>query len=383
VVEHRKDTSIFQLIDRKKFDELVVKWDMDKGVRSFTTWEMMSALTICMALRLNSYRELEETLGIPRSTFGDAMSNRFHGFFRDLCDQILFQIRGRTRDRKIKRGIRQILAIDSSECRVHGSLFSLPNWKQRQSEGRHASCKLHAVYDVEGGWIDDFKITGGRKHDSPISLHLELQANKTYVFDRAYNDIDFWLKIIAAGSHFVTRLKDCKLLTKLQIEVLKQKGAENGVLYDGFYQPSKAQFYRRQEAIEVTCLRHIIYRDPDTRKVFHFITSDLKCPAQTVADVYKRRWAVELLFRWLKGHLDIRYLAVKNSNAVKIQLAVAVLIQLLLNLKKMVTGFIGTLWDLLRRIRSSLNRQTLYASGAPEGCRWREATGAGPRGLCL
>jgi putative transposase len=383
VGKYRKDTSIFQLIDRKKFDDLVEKWDMDKGVRSFTTWEMTSALATCMALRLSSYREVEETLGIPRSTFGDAMNARFHGFFQDLCDQVLLQVRGRTRDRKIKRGIRQILAIDSSECRVHGSLFSLPNWKQKHSNGHQASCKLHAVYDVDGGWIDDFKITGARKHDSPISLQLALQADKTYVFDRAYNDLDFWLKIIAAGSHFVTRLKDCEKVKTLQIEVLKQKGSADGVLYDGFYRPSAVQLHRHREAMEVTCLRHIIYRDPDTRKIFHFITSDLKCPAQTIADVYKRRWAVELLFRWLKGHLDIRYLAAKNPNAVKIQLAVAVLLQLLLNLKKMVTRFIGTLWDLLRKIRSSLNRQTLCESGAPDGCRWKEPTGANQQGLCL
>jgi hypothetical protein len=91
----------------------------------------------------------------------------------------------------------------------------------------------------------------------------------------------------------------------------------------------------------------------------------------------------QLLFRWLKGHLDIRYLPVKNSNAVKTQLAVAVLIQLLLQLKKIVTKFDGTLWEMLRKIRATVNRKILAASGPPEGCRWRSAPIKPDPPLCL
>lgn len=382
MIHHRSDFSLFQLIDRKTFDQLVQKHGMDKSIRTFSTWELTCALITCMTFRLSSFREVEEALGIPRSTFGDALEGRFHGFFQDLCDHILLQIRGRTADRKVRRGIRELLAIDSTECRVHGSLFSLPQWKLKQTEGHEASCKLHAVYHVDGGWVDDFKITGARKHDSPVSLQLRLLADKTYVFDRAYNDLDFWLKIIAVGSHFVTRLKDCGQLRKLEAEVLAEKRDAVGVLYDGLYRPSLVQYHRHREELEVTQIRHIIYRDPETKKVFHFISSDLKCPAETVAAIYKRRWAVELLFRWLKGHLDIRYLAVKNSNAVKIQLAIAVLVQLLLQLRKLATGFQGTLWQMLRAIRSSAIRQILAASGKADGCRWNDAPMSPERGLC-
>lgn len=381
--KHRNDSSFFQLINRKSFDQLVEKHGMDKGVRSFSTWEMTCSLITCMTFRLNSYREVEETLGIPRSTFGDAMNERFHGFFQDLCDQILLEIRGRTQNRKIRRGIREILAIDSTECRVHGSLFNLPGWRLKHTIEREAGCKLHTVYNVDGGWIDDFKITGVRKGDSPVSLQLRLLSNKTYVFDRAYNDLDFWLKIMEAGSHFVTRLKDCPNIKKLQTNVLKKFPDQNGVLWDGFYIPSPSQYNRHREKLEVSQLRHIIYRDQDTKKVFHFVSSDLISPPKTIADVYKKRWAVELLFRWLKGHLDIRYLAVKDSNAVKIQLAIAVLVQLLFQLKKLVTGFRGTLWEMLRKIRAIAIRQSLIESQPPDGCRWGEAFIKPQQELCF
>lgn len=373
--KHRKDSSLFQLIDRKLFDGLVLKWGMDKGVRSFSTWEMTCALVNCMTMRLGSYREVEQTLRIPRSTLGDAMIERSHGFFEDLCDLILLQIRGRTKDRKVKRAIREILAIDSSECSVHGSMFTTPGWSQRKAFGHQASCKLHVVWNVGGDWVEDFIVTGGRKHDSPVSLYLRLTSNKIYVFDRAYNDLSFWLKITDAGSHFVTRLKDCAKNRALRDKILRKSKDQDGVLYDGDYEPSAVLEIRHRERLKAVRIRHIIYRDPETKKVFHFATSDLRASAQTIADIYKQRWAVELLFRWLKGHLNIRYLPVKDTNAVKIQLASSVLVQLLLRLKKILMKFDGTLWALLRLIRSTLVREALVLSGVPDGCRWKAPPG--------
>jgi len=373
VGKHRKDSSLFQLIDRKLFDGLVLKWGMDKGVRSFSTWEMTCSLVNCMTMRLGSYREVEQTLRIPRSTLSDAMGVRSYGFFEELCDQILLQIRGRSKDRKVKRAIREILAIDSSECSVHGSMFTTPGWSQRKAFGHKAGCKLHVVWNVGGDWVEDFIVTGGRKHDSPVSLYLRLSPKKIYVFDRAYNDLSFWLKIIDAGSHFVTRLKDCAKNRDLRAKILRKAMNKDGVLYDGAYEPSAVLAIRHRERLRTVRIRHIIYRDPATKKVFHFATSDLRSSAQAVADIYKQRWAVELLFRWLKGHLNIRYLAVKNTNAVKTQLASSVLVQLLLRLKKILMKFDGTLWALLRLIRSTLVREALVLSGVPDGCRWKVA----------
>jgi hypothetical protein len=332
---------------------------MDKSVRSLKTWDMTQALVDALALRLSSFREIEEAVGIPRSTFGDALSTRFPGFFQDLSDLVLNQIRSQTKNRKTRRAIREILAIDSTDCTVNGGIFSLPGWQTRRAEGGQAACKLHVVFNVEGEWIDDFKITGVRRHDSPVSMELRILPGKTYVFDRAYSDLAFWLKIMASGSHFVTRLKECSRIRKFLAEILSKVGDKDGVLWDGLYVPSPIQFNRHRESLKESQIRHIIYRDPETKKIFHFVTSDRRASAQLIAKIYRRRWAVELLFRWLKSNLDIRYLAVKNANSVKIQLAVAVLIQLLLQLKKIMMNYQGTLWALLRSLRTAQTRHFL------------------------
>lgn len=374
--KNRNDRELWQFIDRKKFDALADKWDVDKWVRELKTWELTCALLTLMTHRLSTYREVEQTLDIPRSTFGDALVNRYYGFFEDLCDMLLLDIRGRTRDRKIKRAIREILAIDSTECRVHGSLFSTPGWRPTHSKGHQAMVKLHVVWNIEGEWIEDFIITGARRHDSPVSLQFELQTNKMYVFDRAYNDVTFWLKIIDVGSHFVTRLKDHSIAL-LKDGKKAEATEEEGVLYDGIYKPNPQTLVNagiskdRREDVQ---FRYIVYRDPETKKVFYFVTSDFKSSAQSIAETYKRRWAVELLFRWLKGHLDIRYLESRDTNAVRIQLAAAVLTQLLLQLKKISEKYDGTLWELLCSIRTELIRESLSRRDSPGDCRWKSAS---------
>lgn len=366
--QHRKGLSLFQLIDRKKFDALAKKHGIDRSVRSFKTWEFTQALICSFVMRLGSFREVESALNIPDSTFGDALRLRHSEFFRELCDVVLLEIRGKSESRKCRKAIRQILAIDSSEIDVHGSLFDEPGWKKKYTIGHKASAKLHVVWNVDGQWVEDFLITPSRKGDSPVSLNLRLSPRKMYVFDRAYNDFNFWQKIVSAKSDFVTRLKDCASYRTLQQSLLRGNQNATGVIYDGPF-VSTALSARKSELQ----LRHIVYRDPMSNKIFHFVTSNRRMNGETIAGIYKKRWAVELLFRWLKGHLDIRRLPTKNPNAIRTQLAVAVLVQLLLQLKKTIDEYSGTLWDLLRTIRTGLCQQILIEYGPAEDCRWSSA----------
>src|SRR5665213_799078 len=364
-------SELFQLIDRKKFDSLVDKWSMDKSIRSLSTWEMTCALVSSMALQLGSYRDIEMVLRIPRSTLSDALNQRCHGFFQELCEEILMNIKAKSRNRKIKRAIRQVLALDSTECRVHGSLFTTPNWKPKNSktDAHSASVKLHVVWDIAGEWIEDFRISPARRNDTPVSRNFDIQKNKTYVFDRAYDAVDLWMKIIENDAHFVSRLKHCHFNVSQRRRVLPDN---DGVLLDTIYFPSQPTLNRLpQEQRLKARFRHIVFRDPQTKKVFDFITSDFDSSAASIAGIYKQRWAVELLFRWLKGHLNIRYLPAKKPNSIKTQLAIAVLLQLLLQFKKITARYRGTLWQLLRKIRTTLQREGLVGIEVPPDCRWK------------
>lgn len=274
--QHRKRLSLFQLIDRKKFEALAKKHRIDRSVRNFKTWEFTQALIYSFVMRLGSFREVEMALGIPDSTFGDALKLRHSEFFRELCDLVLLEIRGKTEYRKCRKAIRQILAIDSSEIDVHGTLFDQPGWKKKYTIGHKASAKLHVVWNVDGEWVEDFLVTPSRKNDSPVSLKLRLLPMKMYVFDRAYNDFNFWKKVVEAKSDFVTRLKDCASYRKLQKSVLRGHQNVDGVIYDGPFVSTSLSVRKSKMK-----LRHIIYRDSDSQKVFHFVIFNKKMSGVT------------------------------------------------------------------------------------------------------
>lgn len=356
---------LFQLIEKKDFDKLAEKWKIDKWVRELDTWKLTKVLITAMVHRLESFREVEQVLAIPRSTLSDALARRCSGFFMELCDQILLRIYGQIQDRKSRQTIREILAIDSSEVRVHGSMFSTPRWRQRNRYGRQAAAKIHLVWNVDGGWIDDYIVTGSCQNDSPASKLLRIRSGCTYVFDRAYTSVNFWTKIMDKHSHFITRLKQRSVNTiKLPKSVVNSK--ENGILHDGVYKPTGTTTRCKMPRHHLeTKFRFIIYRDSKTKKTFYFVTSDWNSSAEDIAEVYKQRWSVELLFRWLKGHLKIRHLPTKNINAAKVQLAVAVLIQLLLKLKQTISKFSGTPWEMLRELRTSAIKQSLSRQTFP------------------
>ena len=205
--------SLLQLIPRRKFDQLCEKWQMDKGVRNFSTWEQTCALILTYILELKSYREVELTLGIARSTFSDANSRRSHGFFEELCQLILLEIRTASTSRKVRRAIKNLIALDASEMSVHGSLFYLPGWQWKSTSKRKAGIKFSALFNVDGEWIEDFRISLVRSHDSPISKQFEIKRDKIYVFDRGYTNfvvfkIDFNLSFSKPSNKVRSSLHD-------------------------------------------------------------------------------------------------------------------------------------------------------------------------------
>lgn len=358
--DHGKKFDLFQLIPRSEFSELCKKWEIDKGVRSFSTSQQVWTLVMTYLLRLESLREVELALGVPKSTLSDANATRPAGFLQELCELVLSRILIQSKSRKVRGSIRTLLAVDSTECQVHGSLSNILGWKSRGGGGKtggKASSKLHVVWNINGEWIDDFRITDGRTHDLKAAQGFRIQPHSYYVFDRAYSSLRYWWKITIHDSHFVTRLKQMPRYRMKSFSVEREKKDAVGVLWDGSWKPTQSTLRNNQEIPKDIEFRHIIYRDFKTKKIFHFITSDWNADPQLIADIYKKRWAVELLFRWLKGHMNIRYLPFRNVNAVKTQLAAAVLTQLLIQLHRLKCQFNGSLWEFLRILRNFFTQE--------------------------
>ncbi len=152
------------------------------------------------------------------------------------------------------------------------------------------------------------------------ALALDLitpEAGSIYVMDRGYVDFCRLYVFHQAGAFFVTRTKiNMRYYRVYSHTVDKTTGviADQTITLDGFY--SKKDYPQH--------MRRISFRDPDTGKRLVFLTNNFVLSAETIAALYKKRWQVELFFKWIKQNLRIKHFFGTSENAVKTQIWIAV-----------------------------------------------------------
>lgn len=92
----------------------------------------------------------------------------------------------------------------------------------------------------------------------------------------------------------------------------------------------------------------------ETGKQLRILSNDLDAPAAEIAALYRRRWAIELFFRWIKQTLKVRHFYGRSENAVRIQIAVALIAFVLLRLAHLACHCAETMTRFSRLIRTAV-----------------------------
>ena len=349
--------SLLKLIPRSTFNALVKKHGVDTGVRGLTTRAQFCAMLFAQLSGAASLRDLVTSLSthktllyhagitdeVRRSTLSDANRIRSHAFFDDLFAALLSELPGGL-PRKMRAAVR---LIDSTNLPLSG-LSS--GWAQF-SAGVFAA-KLHVVYDPNQDRPVYFVTTPANVNDITPAKAITIEPEATYVFDLGYYDFGWWAALDAQGCRLVTRLKKN---TRLDV-VAENKVAKGGaVLSDRIgHLPRRLTFNRRNpfsDPVREVCVRI------DGGKVLRLMTNDLDAPAQEIADLYKSRWQIELFFRWIKQTLKIRHFLGVSENAVRIQVAVALIAFLLLRAAQALHSVAVSPLTFARLIRTALTHR--------------------------
>ena len=91
-----------------------------------------------------------------------------------------------------------------------------------------------------------------------------------------------------------------------------------------------------------------------TGKALRIVTNDLDASAEEIADLYKQRWQIELFFRWIKQTLKIRHFIGVSENAVRIQIAVALIAFLVLRMAQAAQKAVRRPIEFVRLARTNL-----------------------------
>ncbi len=322
--------SLLKPVDRRRFAAIVDEHDGDAYDKSFKSWDHLVTLIFAQLSNLDSLRGLALAFNanaqphyhlnvgkLARSTLSDANRRRPAAVFADT-----FAMLAATADRQTRRqGTALVALIDASPIMV-SKMCQWAKWN-----GRIRGMKLHAVYDPQADWPRRVEITPANINDIEVGRRTPLIAAASYIFDKGYYHFGWWKKINDAKAFFVTR---SKVSTRWRVTRQRRVGRAIGA---GFVilDDAEVRLASKGDSVLPIPLRRIRIKRETGAKIT-LITNDLNRSALEVAALYKSRWQIELLFRWIKQHLRIRKFIGNNENAIRLQILAAMIAYLLLRL---------------------------------------------------
>lgn len=344
---------VLKLIPWSEFDRLVDEHGSDEQVRRFNTRHQLIALVYGQLSGASSLREIEATMAShqsrlyhvggrvpPRSTFADANRSRSPRVFSQLFEHML-KMTTRAMRRKMDE---VVLLIDSTSLHLAGVGSQ---WARFSADV--CGAKAHVVYDPDLACPVYHAISAANVNDITPAKAMPIQPGATYVFDLGFYDYAWWAELDQAGCRIVTRFKANTPL--LQVRDMPIRPGSS-VISDRIGFLPERQASRRKNPMQVA-VREVVVTT-ETGKQLRILTNDIDAPAHEIADLYKRRWLIELFFRLMKQMLRITKFIGRSENAVRIQIAAALIAFLLLHLLQKITKVQHSFLELVRLVRTNL-----------------------------
>lgn len=336
---------IIDLIPRWLLNSCIKYYQSDKGCSRYKTYDQLVALTFGQLNKCLTLSDISTGIGVSetfiadlglcqspaRSTMSDGNKKRNWQVFERLYYRLLRHYEGvlRKQDqsgiiREIKKG--RIKIIDSTTISLCMSLF---DWaKFRTAKG---GIKIHTCWDDTIMLPEMVNITEAKVHDRYGLNQLIFARDTIIVEDKAYYDFDLMASRIKAENVFVTRIKTNAIYESIR-ELDLPDDKDQDILKDEIIRLSSSQARKKGLAQQELRLVHV-YKE-DENKVIQIITNQLHWQARTIADLYKKRWDIELFFKAIKQNLQIKTFVGTSENAVKSQIYVALICYMLLQLIK-------------------------------------------------
>jgi hypothetical protein len=344
---------LLNLLPWRMLDRLVERYQTNKRVRRLSTQNQLVAMLYAQLSEAQSLRAIEASfdshsarlyhLGareLSRSTLADANAKRSCAVFTELLSELM----GRCERTLAGQMADAVYLVDSTGFRLN----SLSGDWARFCSGVHGA-KLHIVYNPDSGRPSFAELTPASVNDISVAKTMPIRPGATYVFDLGYYDYGWWAELDAAGCRLVTRLK---VNTPLSVTAENMVPKGSCVLSDRIGLLPARQAKSRSNPFQDP-VREITVRT-ETGKMLRIVTNDLDAPADEIAELYKRRWQIELFFRWIKHTLKIRHFFGTSENAVRIQIAVALIAFLLLRMAHATQNSVTTLLTFTRLVAQNL-----------------------------
>jgi len=333
-------SQVMDHLPMKIFHRCVKRYDGDHKIKSFTCLDQFLCMAFAQLTNRESLRETEVCLraqtdklyhmgirgGISRNTLSNANKVRNWKIYEDFAQSLIKIARPLYVDDDLGLDLdNTVYALDATTIDLCLSVFPWALFRSSKS-----AIKLHTLIDLKGNIPTFIHISNGKLHDVNVLDIMVFEPGAFYIMDRGYLDFSRLFTMAQTGAFFVIRAKSNTLYDRRYSHQITPEAKISGVRCDQtiILTGNNAKKNYPQS------LRRIKYYDEKTDKTFNFLTNNFIIPAQTIADLYRYRWQVELFFKWIKQHLKIKSFFGTTENAVKSQIWIAISVYVLIAIIK-------------------------------------------------
>jgi len=352
-------SQIIQKIDKNIFKDLVRKYNSDKYEKGMNSWTHFISMLFAQFGKINSLRDISNGLrsttgnlyhlGLKSAPSKSALSyqnkNRTSDLFRDYYYQLLDNLTKQARFKQQRFRIKsKIYLLDSSTISLCLSLFDWAKYKTTKG-----AIKIHTLLDYDGHLPSYINITDGKTADNKGADKIPIQRQSVIVADRFYQDFSLLNKWDSNGAFFVVRSKENLNYAQLYERDLPD-GRHEHVLIDEIIKlqgdKTKGKYPKR--------LRRVAVYNEENDNVIEILTNNFSWTANTIGELYKARWQIEIFFKEIKGLLKIKSFLGISKNAVMIQIWTTMIAILMLKFLRKIATHPWNLSNLVGFIRLNL-----------------------------
>lgn len=335
---------VIKLLDKSKILQISRENGGERYIKRFNGWIHLVVMLYAVIMRFDSLREITASLlaetrklahlgitfKIGRSTLADANRRRpetiFEAIYRDLYATYRQALSSDSRSGKTPKWMKRLQIIYSTTITLFSNLLFKGVGRHPKTGKKKGGIKVHTVIHANEGVPSDIKFTSAATNDSFMLKPTTLSKGDIMAMDRAYIDYEKFEQLTQRGVIYVTKMK---------------KNLKYTILSDTMYQTpdglmevriQNVEFVRQKKGGETIHhkSRIISYVDVKKRKLISLLTNDMESDPEEIVAIYRQRWEIELLFKQMKQNFPLKYFYGESANAIKIQIWVTLIANLLL-----------------------------------------------------
>jgi transposase len=312
----------------------------DHYTKKLNSYHHLITMLYCCYQQCTSLREVVSGMGacegrlqslglnyLPaRSTLSEANKRRSYEFFEEVYLKLYQRYHSLLPDSRNDKLSQNLVIIDSTTISLFKEILKGTGGRGLNGK-RKGGVKVHMAIKAHENVPYLIRCTAGAYPDVSFLKELHLPKGSVVTMDRGYNSYQKLKEWNQTKVSWVTRLRNDTFYEVLKDKPFSVLEQQRGIIKDQYVKLG----FKQKKVPQVNC-RLITYYDQESKKELTFLTNNNKWNPSTVANIYRRRWQIELLFKRLKQNMPLHYFIGDNENAIKIQIYSTLIADFLLKL---------------------------------------------------